>query len=92
GGDTDRHAERLFDPDLADFAELPVGLLDHKELPIPDGMIPRSRDDLLALCERMIALSRNPELLSYVVGGWPGSTISRSELRYGRQDLLTDAA
>jgi len=91
GNGPDLHADRLFDPGLDDLAQLPVGLLDHKEPPLPDTLIPRSRDDLLALCERMIVLSRNPELIAYVVAGWPDSNVSRSEIRHGRRDAI-DAA
>lgn len=80
-GDPADHDLRIFDPNLKDLSSLPIGLLDHKELPLPDALIPRSRDDLLALCERMIVRSGNSELIAYVVAGWPGCLASRRDIR-----------
>ncbi|NIJ22065.1 hypothetical protein FHS95_003776 [Sphingomonas naasensis] len=90
-GDTADHDQLIFDPDLADLSSLPVGVLDHKELPLPDVLIPRSRADLLALCERMIVRSRDPELIAYLVAGWPGGTASRRDIKVGRLALIEKA-
>lgn len=70
------YAQRIFDPSLRYLTELPVGLLDHKEEALPRDMLPQGpggKDELRALCERMIIRNRNEALIKLVVDGWPGT-------------------
>ncbi|WP_294045621.1 hypothetical protein [Sphingomonas sp.] len=90
-GERSDHDLLIFDPGLTDLSTLPIGVLDHKELALPDALIPRSRDDLLSLCECMIVRSRDRELIAYVVAGWPDCTVSRRDIRNGSSDAI-DAA
>jgi hypothetical protein len=90
-GTTDDHDRLIFDPTLVDLTTLPIGVLDHKELPLPAALIPRSREALLAHCERMIVRSRAPDIIAYVVAGWPGCDANRVEIRHGHNEA-TDRA
>lgn len=90
-GDPSIHGNLIFNSDLIDLSTLPPGLLDHKELPLPTATVSRSRADLLALCERMIVRTRNPELIAYVVAGWPGCAASRAEIRQAEPIAIMEA-
>lgn len=81
----------IFDPALIDLSTLPIGVLDHKELRLPDTLIPGNRSELLALCERLIVRSHNRELIAYVVAGWPECAASRRDIRDGRSDAIDTA-
>lgn len=85
-GPTNDHDLLIFDPMLVDLATLPIGVLDHKELPLPAALIPRTREALVAHCERMIVRSRSPDVIAYVVAGWPGCDVNRVDIRYGHND------
>ncbi len=90
-GATDDHDRLIFDPALVDLTTLPIGVLDHKELPLPVALIPRSRAALLAHCERMIVRNRARDIIAYVVAGWPGCDAKRVEIRHGHSEA-TDRA
>lgn len=64
---------RLFDPGLADLRELPLGLLLPKEEPLPDDMIPTSKEALDDLIRGLIHRGGDGELIRLHVSGWPGA-------------------
>jgi hypothetical protein len=90
-GATDAHDLLIFDPMLVDLTMLPIGVLDHKELPLPVALIPRSRAVLLAHCERMIVRSRAPDIIAYVVAGWPECDANRVEIRQRHNEATVRA-
>ncbi|WP_442678320.1 hypothetical protein ACSBM8_12365 [Sphingomonas sp. ASY06-1R] len=61
----------LFDPDLTDLARLPAGVLDEKKALLPEGLIPTTKEQLRAHCERMIVITRDKGLIEAVIRGWP---------------------
>ncbi|RYY23281.1 MAG: hypothetical protein EOP62_20705 [Sphingomonadales bacterium] len=81
------YAYRIFHPQLDDLTKLPVGLLDHKEVALPPELLPESKDEVRALCERMIIRNRNAELIDLVVIGWPGEGSPKDKLERHVSDL-----
>lgn len=85
-GRVEDHDLMIFDPECDDLTTLPIGVLDHKELPLPDALIPQTREALLRHCERMIVRSRKSDLIAYVVAGWPGCDVARTDIRMGSKE------
>lgn len=82
--------KRIFDPELLSLTDLPIGLLDHKEEALPLELLPQGKngkEELRALCERMIIRNRNKELINLVVSGWPGETTPDEKLDGHVSDL-----
>lgn len=83
GVDEGDHPSRIFDPDLQALTELPIGILDQKEVSLPPEMVPQGpggKEKLRAHCERMIIRNRNPDLVRHVIDGWPGGETPEQKL------------
>jgi hypothetical protein len=81
------YAYRIFHAQLDDLTKLPLGLLDHKEVALPPELLPESKDEVRALCERMIIRNRNSELIDLVVTGWPSGGSPKDKLERHVSDL-----
>lgn len=87
GIEEDEYAHRIFNPQLDDLTKLPVGLLEHKEVVLPPDLVPETKDEIRALCERMIIRNRNSELIDLVASGWPGEGDPKDKLERHVGDL-----
>ena len=70
---------RIFDPECVDLTSLPIGLLDHKEEELPLALLPQTRGELEAHCERMIIRNRDEQLVDAIAEGWPGRESGRTK-------------
>lgn len=90
-GPPEDHDLLIFDPKIDDLIKLPIGVLDHKELPLPNKLIPQSSEELLAHCERMIVRNRKRDVIAYVVAGWPGCGANRNEIKDSEPTSINEA-
>lgn|GEM_PF-5322911 len=51
---------------------VPLGILSHKEEPLPPHLLPRGQSELLAFCKRLICVPPDEHLVALIGSGWPG--------------------
>ncbi len=55
--------------------EVPLGILSHKEEPLPVELLPTSSQELLDLCTRLISVVPDKHLVALIVSGWPAGNL-----------------
>jgi hypothetical protein len=60
----------LFGPGFAGWDEVGSAALDDRELPIPDALLPQTRDEALRLCAQLIDRGENGDLVNLVTESW----------------------
>jgi hypothetical protein len=62
---------RRFDLDVTDLSTLPIGLFDAKSFILPRQHLPRTKEQLLSLCRRLVDRGQNAGFIEIVLKGWP---------------------
>lgn len=60
----------LFGPGFAGWDGVGAAVLDDRELPIPDALLPQTREDTLRLCAQLIDRGENGDLVNLVTESW----------------------
>ncbi len=83
-------AKALFDPDLGDARELPLGILQQKEEALPPDMVPNTREGLERLFRALVNRNGDECLIDLVVEGWPGSgRLNKPTIESHARDMIT---
>lgn len=60
----------LFGPGFAGWDKVEAAVLDDRELPIPDALLPQSGDDTQRCCEELIDRDRDGDVVNIVTESW----------------------